>query len=311
MKKDKSKPTEPIENKLTAYFDAAQQDSFQLDDKINFERDKVYANVLNVIGQKRKTNRYISIFKVAASILLFSTACLVIYMLRVEPATPNHQVAMVEKSVGRGKIVSLTLVDGTVVYLNAESKLTYPETFKGNTREVTLSGEAFFKVAHNKNKPFIIHTNKLTTQVLGTSFNISAYTNKMISVTVVTGKVSVYLKKKRKTKQQTKTLLPHHQILFDAGNDRISNPQWVDVNELVAWHERKILYKSRRLADVVDEIARSYDVTIKIPNHLKNCRITAELDNPSLEKLLKVLSQLVEGTYEFKNGAYLLSGKSC
>jgi len=311
MKKDRSKQTEAIENKLDAYFDEAQKDSFKLNEKTAFEHDKVYSNILNRIDSKKRKARYTTLLKVAASILLFSAVCFLIYQKQIAPTVTNQQVAMLEKTVGRGKIISLTLVDGTIVYLNAESKLTYPESFNGNTREVTLSGEAFFKVAHNKNKPFIIHTNKLSTQVLGTSFNINAYNNKNISVTVATGKVCVYLKNKQKIQQQTRTLLPNHQILFNAESDSISNVHPVDVNELVAWHERKIFYKGRRLADVVEEIERGYDVTIKIPNHLKNCRITAELNNPSLEKLLKVLSKLVDGTYEFKNGVYVLSGKSC
>ncbi|WP_293304077.1 FecR family protein [Pedobacter sp. UBA5917] len=311
MEKDKSKQIEAIESKLDAYFDEAQKDSFRLDIKTTFEHDKVYSNILDSIDNKTRNRKYLKLFRVAASVLLFGAVCFLIYRQQDNGPATGQPLAMLEKKVGRGKIVSLTLVDGTIVYLNADSRLRYPEKFVGNTREVSLSGEAFFKVAHDKSKPFIIHTDKLNTQVLGTSFNISAYSNENISVTVVTGKVSVYQKKHDKALRQTRILLPNHQVLFDKRSDSISNPYPVDVNELVAWHERKILYKSRRLAEVAAEIERGYDVKIQIPRHLKDCRITAELNNPSLDKLLKVLSRLIDGRYEYKNGIYILSGKSC
>lgn len=98
----------------------------------------------------------------------------------------------------KGKTYQLLLSDGTRIWLNSETEITYPTRFVGNKREITLIGEAFFEVAKNKEKPFIVNANGMEVKVLGTSFNVSCYTaDKTISTTLIEGSVSVKTENKK------------------------------------------------------------------------------------------------------------------
>ncbi len=106
----------------------------------------------------------------------------------------RHEPMLITQVTERGQKTTLVLPDGTKVRLNAKSTLTYPEEFEGNRREVTLSGEGFFEVAKNPDKPFVVHTPDFATQVLGTAFNVSAYREIKRAVTVREGEVQVMWK---------------------------------------------------------------------------------------------------------------------
>ena len=105
-----------------------------------------------------------------------------------EAVTPAQLMAL---SVPRGQDYHLTLADGTQVWMNAESRLEFPDRFNGNTREVRLKGEAYFEVKKDAKRPFVVHTDYLTTRVLGTAFNVRAYSRRDASVTLVSGRVQV------------------------------------------------------------------------------------------------------------------------
>ena len=111
-----------------------------------------------------------------------------------ENAIDNKKSALIynELVIPRGGEFSLTLSDGTVVYLNAESKLRFPVQFDGNNRIVELEGEGYFQVVHDENAPFVVKTAGMNVQVLGTEFNVSAYTeDTVIQTTLVSGSVRV------------------------------------------------------------------------------------------------------------------------
>src|SRR5690606_36092602 len=118
--------------------------------------------------------------------------------------------------------------------LNAESRLLYPSRFRGGRREVTLVGEAYFEVAHQADKPFIIHSGKLITQVLGTSFNIKAYENDPdIKVAVLTGKVGV---RNLTGNQKAVFLTPNQEAVYNKAINSIGK-QKVDASLSVSWKD--------------------------------------------------------------------------
>lgn len=121
--------------------------------------------------------------------------------LQYDAATAVAKTATIE--VPQGLDYQLTLSDSTKVWINAATKLQFPLAFTGNTREVTLSGEAYFEVKHDASKPFIVHSGDLDVKVLGTSFNIKAYDNEPLQASLVTGRVEAALKA-----QQPLTLTP-------------------------------------------------------------------------------------------------------
>lgn len=135
----------------------------------------------------KKTN--FAVLKVAASVTLFLGFSLLAYFFYTDAR--DQTANTVTKTTVAGQKSTITLADGTTIRLNSESSLVYPESFDGDIRSVQLVGEAFFDVAHDEKRPFIIKSGDLVTTVLGTSFNISAFPDEDIEVTVASGKVAV------------------------------------------------------------------------------------------------------------------------
>lgn len=160
----------------------------------------------------------------------------------------------------RGGEYKLSLSDGSVVYLNAMTSLRYPVHFKGDIREVELSGEAYFDVSQSK-IPFIVKTAEMDIRVLGTSFNVSAYPdNASIQTTLLTGAVQI----------QTKSgehcdLKPSQQAEFNTHSLQLAVRQ-VNATLYSSWIEGKIHFKDERLEDIMTALARWYDVNVIYEN---------------------------------------------
>ncbi|HEY8959723.1 FecR family protein [Chitinophaga sp.] len=151
----------------------------------------------------------------------------------------------------------LTLPDGTRVWLNTASRLYYPAAFTGKAREVTMTGEAYFEVAHNTQQPFIVKVNKQVIQVLGTSFNINAY-GKHILTTLTQGKISVGIAGQPAT---TQYLLPGQQ----ADLDTLSNVLRLSAGNretATAWKEGKIAFTNASLEDIMQQLGFIYHYNI-------------------------------------------------
>lgn len=158
----------------------------------------------------------------------------------------------------RGKDFKIVLSDGTEVWLNAESTLIYPSRFTGDTRIVELNGEAYFKVAKDIEHPFIVKTQKLETQVLGTGFNVHAYQSSEPHITLVEGKVAI------KSQYYHIMLKPgENALLKEDGSIRV---QEVDTHCYTAWTEGYFYFDNAPLKDIMQELGRWYNLTIEINN---------------------------------------------
>lgn len=154
----------------------------------------------------------------------------------------------------RGGVYQVVLEDGTRVWLNADSKLRFPPTFLSATREVALVGEAYFEVAENKRKPFVIKTNGQEIHVLGTSFNVAAYPDDPSEqTTLVEGNVVV------STPQTTYQLSPGEQAVVNTGEIAVSK---VDTSPFVAWKSGFIAFNEETLEHIMRDISRWYDVDV-------------------------------------------------
>ncbi|WP_222860555.1 MULTISPECIES: FecR domain-containing protein [Butyricimonas] len=160
--------------------------------------------------------------------------------------------------VPRGCEFNLVLADGSRVWLNAGSSLKYPETFSGGERKVYLNGEAYFEVEHDARVPFIVNTESMDLQVLGTSFNIKAYDDEsMVITTLVTGKIRQEFPEVGKDI----TLTPSRQSIFDRVSGKLETKQ-ADVRETLAWREGKIVANDERLEDIFRQLSRWYDFKV-------------------------------------------------
>lgn len=163
-----------------------------------------------------------------------------------------------ELVIPRGGEFSLTLSDGTIVFLNAESKLRFPVKFDGNNRIVELEGEGYFQVARDENAPFIVKTSKMNVQVLGTEFNVSAYTeDTVIQTTLVSGSVRVSLDDSDKTV----ILKPGEQVECSRRGNGLQVSH-VDVASIIAWKDGRLRFEEKPLCEVMKIVARWYDVEV-------------------------------------------------
>jgi ferric-dicitrate binding protein FerR (iron transport regulator) len=189
-----------------------------------------------------------------------------------------------------------TLSDGTVVWLNAETKLTFPVSFAGNTREVILDGEAYFEVAHDAQKKFIINTENSVLEVKGTSFNIKAYKGESSITTLVEGRVDLHYKYDKST---AVILKPGDQAIVSGSSNEIEVKQ-VDTHYFTAWKEGYFAYSETPLDEIMRQLARWYDFEYRFTKmELKDDLFTARLkkyDSPG--KIFTVLEET--GKVKFK-----------
>ena len=158
----------------------------------------------------------------------------------------------------RGGEYSLTLSDGTVVYMNADSKLRFPVKFDRNLRMVELEGEAYFKVQRNEKVPFIVKTSQISVQVLGTEFNVSAYAEDLvIQTTLVSGAVKVF----SEDEKESVILRPGEQAEFSRITHEIQL-ETVDVSYVTAWKDGRLRFQEKPLFEIMKNVARWYDVEI-------------------------------------------------
>lgn len=207
-------------------------------------------------------------------------------------ATTENTIAYNTITTPRGGQYQVTLPDGTNVWLNAASSLKFPTTFTGNERDVELTGEAYFEVAKNKEKPFKVSVNKVIVEVLGTHFNIMGYDNEpAIKTTLLEGSVKV------KSDNAHAILVPGQQALADRDNDRIK-VQNADVEEVMAWKNGYFIFHRENIQDIMKKVVRWYDVDVVYQGNVKESFGGSVSRFSNLSDLLQNLEST--GTIHFK-----------
>lgn len=222
--------------------------------------------------------------------------------------SPNDSIAVsdVDKNneliIPKGGEYQIILADGTRVWLNSASKLTFPPYFTGAERRVTLSGEAFFDVAHDDKKPFIVETARMDVKVLGTRFNVNAYEdNEVVSATLVNGSVEVF-----SGEQQTIRLAPGEQAY---GKERELEKREVNVRLYTSWIDGKFMFNNTELEEIAKQISRWYDVQIFFSNeNVKKVRFTgAIMKFKPLEDLIRMIEKTSQVRFSVKNKTIVIS----
>lgn len=188
-------------------------------------------------------------------------------------------------SIPRGKSYHLVLDDNTEVWLNADSKLLYPNHFADNERIVELDGEAYFKVAKDAKRPFIVKSKYLTTKVLGTEFNFRAYNNN-VGVTLVEGRVAVQQNEGKET-----VLTPGQNATIVGDELQISD---VDVRKFTSWVDGYFYFDEAKLEDIMKELGRWYNINIEFEDKQTKAyefKFWAKRDD-NLEKTINNLNQI-------------------
>jgi transmembrane sensor len=249
-------------------------------------------------------------FRIAAMLLLFLSITLIVFKKTHSPQyafKDQKTINRVTAAADRFTILS----DGSHVLLHSGSVIRIANNFnKGNTREVTLSGEAYFDIKHNSLRPFIIHTGNITTTVLGTAFVIKAYPGqKNITVTVTRGRVKV-----TREGALLAILTPNKQLTASLEGKGGSNvTRQVIATKALEWARAGLSFDNMPFSQLAKHLEKRYEVHISFKNQgLSNCPITGSFTGTeTLPDVLDILSQTRGTSYHITGKEVIIDGKGC
>jgi transmembrane sensor len=253
-------------------------------------------------------------YRVAATLVfLLSFTALSWYFVRqyqesdqlAAAAVSAGQPALVKQVAPRGNRPTFTLHDGSIAHLNAASRITYPDKFSAGARQVALEGQAYFDVERDETRPFLISTQGLTVEVLGTSFDVKAYPNDpQVTVTVESGKVKVY---HPAAPDQAYILTKNQQLVWDKASAAFAVAE-VEAGEKLAWRYGVLHFDQTPVAEVERLLERWYNVDVVIADAgLYARKITGSHKNESLESVLKSLSFALNAQFTLKGDTVKIS----
>ncbi|HVY75371.1 MAG TPA: FecR domain-containing protein [Puia sp.] len=265
---------------------------------------------LPAIGKRNSLYKW----KIAAAVLVLVAGTL-FYRHLNQPAPakvnaavqPISQTAIANNSLP-GKKQTIHLPDGSTVILNNNSHLDYPTAFAGKTREVYLTGEAYFDIRHDPAKPFLVHAGKLVTRVLGTAFDIRAYPGDgSIQVTVTKGRVQVM-----KEDKSLGLITANQQISFSTGTGSFEQ-KTVDTRPLVAWKPEEVAFNDITMKEAARRIEQRFGYTVEFANpEIENCRVTATFSTDDMmDEILAVICTVTRSQYNIQNQKIIIDGKGC
>jgi len=265
-----------------------------LDTNTKMTPDEIRAKLsdLKIISPAQKIKfEYKKVLRIAATIMLPVLTVLSVYLYvtntKLEVYADNNVVISVEK----GQKADITLPDGSRVKLNSSSTLSYPAKFGTNNRRITFSGEGFFQIKKDPSKKFIVHTNYLNIEVLGTTFNMLAHeTDNSVEMTLIEGSVKAIT---QHSPIREMLVSPNQKVIYNKSSGRL-NLINTNVKDETAWTRGVLLFKSEPLNTVLAQIERNYDVNIHInkEDSLSFQDIfTGRFDSIDLDGVLKIIQK--------------------
>ncbi len=237
-------------------------------------------------------------FSAAAAVALLCLSAWTAY-LYIQPATIQTISTLAETR-------TVCLPDGSTVTLNHYSSLSYPEKFKSDKREVELNGEAYFEVSKKKEHPFIVQTETIDVQVLGTHFNVNAYPdNPDVKTTLLTGSVAV----SNKSKSVRMILKPNEIAIYNKVEEKLTRKVPANAEYEISWRHGEFIFDDLPLQEIARELSNSFGTTIHIADTaLQNYRITARFRyGENLETILSVLHNAGYFNYSSNNKQIIIT----
>lgn len=310
--------TSAIEKILPLYFEGklSEQDKAKVDhwrnssdvnQKIFKESEKAWEGITHLQSMKkydsekalqkvnrkieRQNRRVLTIIQKVAAILILPFIFSTIYFALLNPKNPNSkndQLFTIKSPAGmRSEYV---LPDGTKVYLNSKTSLSFPAEFADNFRYVSLDGEAYFEVEENKKMPFIVNTGKISIEVTGTQFKASNYSNEdLTEIVLVSGSVNLFSGNYSESKKDITRLKPGEKASFIASEEQLSIEN-IDVEKYISWKDGILMFRNDSMKDVVKRLNRWFNVDIKLSgNTLMDYVYTGTFEDESLNQILELL----------------------
>jgi len=219
------------------------------------------------------------------------------------PANENH--ALHELVVPWGKRSLLTLSDGSRIWVNAGTRVAYPVTFDKKKREIFVDGEIYAEISHDKNRPFIVKTEKMDVEVLGTKFDVMAYKKDTVqNIILVSGSVKIH------NNRQNKAIVLSPNEMYSFGNE-LSKIQKVDVEEYISWRTGIYQYNSESLGKIIECLSHYYGCSINCSSpQVSQMKFSGKLDlKDKLDMVLGGIAQTAPIAYRYDNGVYIITNK--
>ncbi|MGL5228497.1 MAG: FecR family protein [Bacteroidales bacterium] len=256
-----------------------EQASDEIDERI--ER-KMFRHIVSQTNTKK--NRYTFFLSVAASVIIFMLlgTWLIFNSASLQNKSVNNLIVTVEK----GQKANVVLPDGTKVWMNSDTELTYNPDFDESERCINLVGEAYFDVAKDSQRPFIVKTPSMTVKALGTVFNVRAYENDCeIETTLLEGAVEV------DTKNNKQILKPNQRITFNRQTKQTELKEDEDLKNLIAWKNNAFYFADDSFETIARILNRQYNVDIIFEDEaLKKMSFSGTISNTSLESILELFT---------------------
>lgn len=272
----------------------------------NVSNAPVLKDKVRQLKTRKRYFRFAAAAACAGILIAFST-----FLLKHK--SEQKPVKWVSHSASPGKMISVTLPDSTTVVLNSGSTITYSNNLDNDsTRLIKLTGEAFFKVTHRVKQPFVVQARMLKTVVLGTSFNIRAYTNEPeIDVAVATGKVGVVADVQQQNNQPI-FLLPDMRLVYNVSSGRYQK-NGTAPGMAGEWQKGILAFEQTPFLDALQTISRRFNVQFNTAAYKHtSCRLTARFSNQDLSSILRTLEAAMEIHITQKNNIiYIKGGRAC
>jgi len=271
-----------------------------LNRQLKFPESRAEKRINQAVHKKeRKLWLWQNLQKIAAvAILALMIGAVMFHYLRKtsSPMEETTAVRQITKASGPGEQLRVTLPDGSIVRLNAGSSLGFPEKFDLKSRNVHLTGEAFFEVTKDPEHPFMVRCGQFTTTVLGTAFNVKGFQQENVTVTVARGKVKVAGDQVREV-----LLMPNEQATYDKRQKQLQKME-VDARNYYDWTEGTIRFNNDSLQEVVKILERWYNVRIDLNGFKKkNIRINGSYKDKKLDSILDGLSFMYGLRYDYED----------
>lgn len=275
-------------------------DNYNTENSINESLKEEILSKINRQIKPRKLNPWrFKYFQIAASIVVILSLGLSLYFYHdVQKMSENAERNVVFK-VGPGERASLNLPDGTFVRLNSETQLSYQQDFGLKDRQVYLKGEGYFKVVRDVNRKFIVNTNYLKIQVVGTEFNVYSYENKdLVEMSLIRGCVHVNT---TRPPYQTAVVNPNEKIVY---SKRSGKMQLLASRNLIetAWVSNSLVFRSKPLSEVFDYVSRKYGINVHVSdNRLLSEIYTGFFDESDYKQIFEILKIHFGFNYRIKD----------
>lgn len=212
----------------------------------------------------------------------------------------------------RGQKSKIVLADGTMVWLNSDTKIKYPGNFSKNQRDVYLDGEAFFEVTQNENQPFVVHTAGVNVKVLGTKFNVKAYSDEdQIETSLFEGKINLLINNSVSPDAIEKEVVPGQSFVYSKINQQLV-PNRFPRDEIDGWKKNQLIFKDDTFSNLVRKVERWYNVKVLYDEKLFNDRrLTVELyEGERLERFMDIISLALSVDFKYEKGEIILTPKA-